>query len=568
MRAKKHLSPLGLALVSAMRFAAIAIPATLWLMSCQRSSSMPPPAPSPAQEARVAGRYLPFFDELVEQIKKQHVFAPSYDQIMGGTFAEAVVPVLRARMAAARDRSEAIAVIAQLQNSIRDGHCRYEAPADVHGSELSLGLGLHAIFEKTAQGSQPIVRVAEHTPSRSHGDGAAVPEALPVGSRLTGIDGVEVGAWLAAHRFATNILEPNIALQRTADSIVVDFSDRSELAAGARRTLAFVRPDGIPGQLTLSFGESEDEEEDGPSVDHPPPTSAISCDAAIPHPYGAGYALTATGVFLCVYTPVRGPKVPIVRYLSFYYSDGRRRSAAILRQIKVDHQILKTALVGAQGVILDLHKNNGGNNPFLFFRWFAKKPWSHEVVRTRVVPELPEAQLRELFEADRLKEYRAAQKSGKPFIESRFLCLPPTDQPKAEPRCDDVPPSDSEQVTPALVAVIVGPQCLSSCDSFALSWSRFREGPLVGRQPMHAYTVQRRKFALTGPKGESLGQFCVGMSSSHLGSERPIEGEPIKLDVEIPDRFENRDTWVYEAVEQATKLLLRSAGNRMLAAPG
>lgn len=512
-------------------------------------------------ETRAAGRYLPFFDQLVMQIGKQHMFAPSYEQIMGGTFTEAVVPALRSRMAAARDRKEAIPVIAQLQNAIRDGHCRYQPPADVHRTVLSLGLSLHAVFSKTGETLRPVVRVAKYAPQKSHGDRDAVQRAIPIGSLLTGIDGVEVGAWFAAHPNETNLLVPAIALQRTADSIVGAFSDTTGLAPGSRRTLSFLRPDGTAGQVTLSFAEMDDEDEDEPSIDRPPATSAISCDAATPNPYGPGYRLTATGVFLCVYSPIRGPNVPIVRYLSFYYTDGNRGSAAVLRQVKVDHELLKRSLLGAQGVVLDLHENFGGNNPFLFFRWFAKKPWSHELVRRRVLHDASEAQLREMnLEADLKKEYVAAQKVGKPFVESRFLCLPPIDNPRAELRCDDVPPVASEQVTSARVAVIVGPRCFSSCDTFALAWSRFGQGPIVGRQPSHAYTVQRHQFALTGPEGEDLGKFCVGLTSSYLGSERSIEGEPIKLDVETPDRFENRDSWINEAVEQATKLLLSGGG--------
>jgi hypothetical protein len=105
------------------------------------------------------------------------------------------------------------------------------------------------------------------------------------------------------------------------------------------------------------------------------------------------------------------------------------------------------------------------------------------------------------------------------------------------------------------VALVVGPDCASSCDTWSITWSAFHLGPVVGKQPMHAYTVNRLPIHVSGPESEDLGTMRVALSESELKNGVTIEGEPLALDWEAPDTFETRKTWVREAVEQAQKRL-------------
>jgi hypothetical protein len=213
-------------------------------------------------------------------------------------------------------------------------------------------------------------------------------------------------------------------------------------------------------------------------------------------------------------------------------------------------------------VILDVHENSGGLNPYLFASWFAQGPTTHPRLVTRVAPELPRAQVSSMFFSDDTSGYEAAQKRGDRFYESFFLC--------PHGRCEVDPPATSELVTKAPVALLVGPECRSTCDTLAFLWSNERLGPVVGRAPGASYTVHRHKIrvgelaAKAGLPSEDLGTFTVAMSASYVRG-KPLEGEPIALDWTAPDTFETRASWVSASAREAIRLL--RARNRAGSAP-
>jgi hypothetical protein len=319
---------------------------------------------------------------------------------------------------------------------------------------------------------------------------------------------------------------------------------------GTERKLGLSR-EGSEVDVAVVFDDANAFKQSSPSLDRPPPMAEVGCDSASPSPEYGDYTLSATGVNVCIYTQKASikPKVPIVRWVSFSYPG---RSPAALRAVKVDHDLLKKELAGAAGVILDLHENHGGNNPFLFLGWFAKKPLGHQVVRVKVVPGLDDGQLDDVFFGDpkKIDDYRAALAGGKPFVESGFLCEPGA--------CDGVAPKAAERVTDAPVAVLTGAGCVSSCDTFALTWKASGLGLIAGEQPNHAYTVSRLPIRLKGPNNEALGEFKVAISSSYVaGSESPIEGEPFALDWVAPHTFETRSTWIKLAVDDLRRRLIK-----------
>lgn len=513
------------------------------LPACAGASPAPapgPPAPevpavaSTAPAAPPAPRYTAVFDELVRRIERDHVFAPGYARDVGHAFRDEV-PRLREEFERAADRTAALVALRHLQNSLRDAHCHLDPPGDLPRRRLKLGVRLWAGGTAKA----PEVRVVE----------VADPEAkaaLSPGDRVVSVDGTPVAAWVAAHPFETASLPPDRWLADTIARIALAELPWSTVREGDARVLGVVH-EGSPRDVTLRFRRRFPEAAE-PDLDHPPPMAKVDCDARAPIDYG-DYALAAMGVNVCVYQPRKParPRVPVVRYPSFDYRGPPEQS---LRMVRVDHEVLARELRDADGVVLDVHDNHGGNNPFLFAGWFSPGPWDHERTITKVVPGLDAATISEvMFGEDHVQGYLDAQKAGQPTFVTRFLCAPG--------RCDRVSPPSSERVTRAPVALVTGPGCVSSCDTLALVWATFHLGPVLGKQPAHAYTVNRLPIHVAGPASEDLGRLRLALSRSELREGVPIEGEPLPLDWEAPSTFEGRETWVRQAVEEAKKRLVK-----------
>jgi hypothetical protein len=474
------------------------------------------------------------FDALVKRIERDHVFPPRYVRDVGHPWA-ADVPRLREEFAGAANRADALVALRHLQNSLRDAHCALDAPADLHRQRLRLGLRIWSGGSLEA----PDVRVTELL------DPDLKSQVAP-GDAVVSVDGAPLAQWLAAHPFETNVLSPSGALEETAAAIVRVTLPWSAVKEGEVRVLRVVH-DGQPRDVTFHFRRSFPESE-GPDLDHPPPMAKVDCDASSPATYG-DYALSAMGVNVCVYKAVhpKGARDAIVRFLSFYYQGVD--PAQQLRMVKTDHDLLARTLRDVDGVVLDVHENHGGNNPFIFLGWFSAGPWDHERVVTRVDPGLGTAEIADLFWGnDRdVSAYVEAQKAGRATIESRFLCRVGSCVGETAPA--------AERVTRAPVALVVGPDCMSSCDTIALTWSAFHLGPLLGEQPMHAYTVNRLRIHVSGPEAEDLGALRVAASESELQGGATVEGEPLTLDWEAHETFDTRRTWVRDAVEEAKRRL-------------
>jgi hypothetical protein len=502
----------------------------------QRAPAVKPPPP-PAVVARspppAAPRYAKTFDELVAQIERDHVFAPAFARDVGHDW-HADLPRLRDELVHARDRAEALVALYHLQNSLRDGHCYLDPPAGMRRDVLRLPVELWSGGTLAAPDVR-VVRVAD--PALA---------GIAAGDAVAGVDGTPVAAWLAAHPFETRATAPGRALAETVGRIARVELPWSAIRDGDARTLTVIH-DGAPHDVALRFGRGgPGGPGGGPDLDHPPAMAQVDCG---PIDYG-DYALAGVGINACVYLPKRAtrPKIAIVHYVSFLYQlDEPGRT---LRAVKADHDLLVRDLRGADGVVLDLHENNGGNNPFMFLGWFTTGPWDHPRIVIKVDPALDKSVVERTFFDDRdVAGYEAAQAARQPTYASRFLC-------NREP-CTHVTAPASERVTTAPVALVVGPACASSCDTFALTWSAFKLGPVVGKQPVHAYTVIRLPIPVAGPDREDLGTFRVALSQSEIRDGTSIEGEPIALDWEAPDTFETRGSWVRAAVDEAAKRLGR-----------
>jgi len=494
----------------------------------------PAPAPPATAPARARGAFVPIVDELVAAVRRHHVFFEGHAAVFEGS-----LPRLRAEAAAAETDAEGMVAIAHLQRSLRDRHCHLSPPAGVRAARLGLGLSLHTEREP---GGRVRVRVEAIKDPGLEG-------RVKVGDELLTVDGAPVEAWLADHPFESSAANPAVHLAETANAIVTQIAPWTITKEGDLRRLGLA----AAGELALPFRRPfrYERAESAPDIDAAPPMASVSCteDGKVPY---AGYELASLGVNYCTYRPKGGDAARagtrIVRFLSFMYPASD--PAAQLRWVRVDHDGLARDLAGAKRVILDIHENHGGNNPFVFLSWFAGKPWQHQRVSVRTSPDFGEEEVRQLLFGNGAltRRYLEAAKRGDAWLSYPFLCDGDAcDGPRG--------PRPAERVTQAPVAVVTGPECTSSCDAIAAIWSAYGMGPIVGKQPMHGFTTVRRELPVRGPDGKSLGLFRIALSSEALPGRPALEGAPIRLDWEAPETFATRETWLDAAVAEATSRL-------------
>lgn len=488
-----------------------------------------------AEAAAPRASYAALFDALAPRIEKHHVFADGRR-----AFWDAQKAALRRELAEATSREEALVALRHLQLALGDRHCNLGSPTDLKPRRLKLGLETHAVRGEHG----PIVRVSEVSDP-------GLEKTLSVGDEIVAVDGVSMADYVARHPFESNALNPEAALNETANSAVNQLLPWSTVKEGDKRTLR-IRHEGKLTEHELTFRRPfrYAKKSEALEIDDSPDMAKISCTQEKRPPY-AGYRVAAIGANVCVYRPTnpRAGEPPIVRFLSFMYDINHGDDDATLRTIRSDHDMLKVNLTKDARVILDLHENHGGMNPFVFLSWFAKGPWGHERVHVNVSSAFTEDETRSfLWGNDELvAEYQKSLAEGKSELSYSFLC-------KGKD-CDRKGPRPAELVTTKPVAVLTGQECTSSCDAFSAIWGAFHLGPVVGKQPMHGFTTVRHASPLVGPDNRDMGRFTIALSWEGFEGKGSLEGRPIALDWEAPEAFETRETWVDDAIQRARKLL-------------
>jgi hypothetical protein len=487
--------------------------------------------------AASAPSYAETFDTLARWVEEHHVFAEGRR-----AFWDAHKGELRRELADAHTREAALAALPHVQHALGDRHCNLRPPTDANPHYLALGVEVHA----SRDSGRPVVRV-------SGVKDPALGDRVAVGDLITAIDGVPTEAWVDQHPFETNALNPVVALQETAEAAVGVLVPWTTLRENAVRTLRLARG-GKTSEEKLVFRRPHRFEirEGQLDIDDGPEMAKITCTQADRAPY-AGYELDVVGNNLCVYrAKATATQPPIVRFLSFNYDLDHGSDDAALRAIRVDHDLLVRALAKDARVILDIHENHGGMNPFLFVSWFARAPWGHELVRVHVSDAFSEDDVRTFLWGDDalVAKYAEAKAAKRSEMTYPFLCKAAS--------CDRVGPRPSELVMTkpgAMTALVTGSSCTSSCDAISAMWSSFALGPIVGKQPMHGFTSVRHAVAVLGPDQRDMGRFSIALSSEGFAGKPPLEGRPIRLDWEAPEAFETRDSWLDDAVREATRRL-------------
>lgn len=479
--------------------------------------------------------WVALFDGLADRIEAHHQFADAVKAAWPARRA-----LLRKEFDAVTTREEALVALAHAQAALGDRHCWLSPPTDLRRQRLSLGLRL---FAETG-GAVRVDRVLAKD----------LADRVAEGDEVVAVDGTPIQAFLASHPLESNSLNSAVARAETARAISDATLPWSRVKPGDERTLRLRRA-GAERDVALRFRRPSDWEDQDKELDFDdaPAMAAVGCRDDKEPPYAA-FELQTVGTNLCVYRPKDGRKnTRLVRWVSFRYQGEDGTDA--LRAARADHDLLARELRGAGAVILDVHENHGGNNPFVFLSFFAQKPWDHQQIQIHVSPAFSEDEVRQfLFGSPTYTaRYRAAAAAGKREDSWPFLCNR-DGKPVVDGTCEAVGPRPSELVTKAPVAIVTGPECTSSCDSLVADWAAFRMGPVVGQQPAHGFTSVRHSFPLVGPDGRDLGSFRIALSrEGYPRAGRMLEGAPIDLDWEAPSTFETRRTWVDLAVAEARR---------------
>jgi hypothetical protein len=490
-------------------------------VSAQVAVGVAPPSQAPARS------YTDVLHELLAITHDIHQFAPGHNR-PSPSFEEEL-PAIEAAFRAATTRVEAIRAVRAFQNALRDDHCTYRAPRDLTTHSLDLGIDL--FIEPFGDGLKVFIEKV---------DPIVPPGLVSVGDEILSIDGQALSTFAFSHRLDTNAGTHTGVWRGALERISTAVAPIDKEEVGTKRVLRLRGVDQKEHQATLAFVDSHDLKNESPrfSLDEAKSVTKLRCAPKDDPAYGP-YELTAAGFNVCVYESKSAPyrDYPIVRFPSFYYADATPDNSQLMRSVHGDWEILRHHLSGKRrGVLLDVRENQGGNNPFIFLSWFTDKPLTHERVHLKVAKGLPEGPLRRmLFGGDKVyRAYRDAESKSQPYLESFFLC------DKGD--CEHEKPAQGQQVTSATVAMLIGPECVSSCDTFALAFEHDHLGPLVGEQPASAFTVNRYSFHVEGLAHEDLGDIQLAAAYSTIGhdSETSIEGAPRHLDVEVRARFSSR----------------------------
>lgn len=465
-------------------------------------------------------------------VRAYHVFTPRIDANLGRTW-DAELPILEREFATADSPSALTTAIGHFVNSLHNPHCWYNAP------QRPVALTPGFVLEAEWTGSSAKFFVSEVLEGASQGK-------PKVGDELVSVDGVPARELLEQLRFESSANNWRGIAHDVAEWLSSPRTWTSTKEEGGTSDWVFApRDGGNPYPVRTTYVRRTRSE--GRRSEHAIAYDGDDCLGRPPRRYGP-YELRSRGVNVCLYTS-RDPRFrdfPIVRQVSFDYG-----STSLVR---ADYHALKEALGAlprARGVILDLRDNGGGNNPNWFMDWWAAGPYVDRMVRLRLVDDL--AGEGKLERVNALGEHAAtylralaARAPGQSFTRDEpFFCRTAA--------CDDdnryVP---KHRVTEAPVALLVGPGCVSSCDSLAQLFDENDFGPLIGEPTAVGYTAFRYRHDIRTERGEDLGFATLALSFEVSGkTKEPLEAAPLHLDYPVDRTVANRSSYDALLVERA-----------------
>ena len=495
----------------------------------------------PGEAARLA-----LFASLVDVIREHHVFnepphTPDSDW-------ETSLPSIEAEFRDAEDLVSLHIALRHLANSLRNPHSYFSAGAairDLPSMTLTPGFRLKA-------------EVIEGSPRLYLGSIEDGSLGVAPGDVLIAVDGVEnpVDTYsLESHQNYSYGIARGVARHlssaRTSQS-------RFRLGETTRWTFG-PRSGGEPVEIETRWKERERKR-------RPSDFSALeyegdACGTLSARNYGPGYRRTAVGLNYCLYVSDHPDfeAFPVVRHFSFMYIPPGYTTDEYhtMRAEWYGLSAHLTALEYVEGIVLDLQDNTGGFSPNLFLSWWATKSWETGYGHTRASSALLEEPLASAAfrRSSQLESYRSQLSATPP--DADFLAPQPWDP---TPGGSAIRTPD-RRVIDRPVALLVGPDCMSSCDTLSLIWSRNDMGPLVGERTAAAYTTVRLRLPVK-VGGLELGTLPLAISYETMGEDpASIEAVPVPLTVSIPHTFDNTESYSADLVSAAIDALQKRTPN-------
>ena len=508
-----------------MSLRALGAAALLTLMAACGAPARPiasrgPPIAAPKKEPSL-------FETLVADVRAHHVFSEQTQKNLGRRWEEAL-PVLEREFAEAKTDAALTVALTHFVSSLHDAHCSF----DPDGPAKVVALGVRADVEwKDGKPRFYISRVDDANKDR-----------VAPGDAIRSIDGVAerdlVAHFLDVSRqnnlrsVALDVAE-HLTRRRSTSSLTAE-GDVSRWVVASSKTHA-------DEMLTLTWTKASRHEVsfDEFAIDYERPW----CSTLAARGYGP-YEVTVRGMNFCVYASQVEPykSHPIVRQFSFLYLSSEGETEHAQHRVRADHDLLARELgrLAPKGVLLDLRDNHGGNDPNWFMDWYGSGPYVDRFVLERLAPDLDTPDKLEAVGAGYVKEYLKELHDRTPdqtFMKPRpFFC-------KGDDCAWDNRYVPAHRVTKAPVALLVGPRCVSSCDSVAQLFAENHFGPLVGEPTAAAYTTNRIHRPIV-VHGKTLGTMNLAFTREISGkTHEPIEAVPLAIDVPIDRTFENRDAY-------------------------
>jgi peptidase S41-like protein len=473
---------------------------------------------------------LAIYQDLLKATRKYHVFAKQTEQNLGIKWEDQLAR-LEKEFAGIKSRADLLRALNHFANSLHNPHCYYNSPD--RPSYLTPG------FEISVEwiDNKPSFYVAKITDQD-------LEKRIQPGDRLVSYQSVAAEDFLSTFNTESN----GNHWRSIARDIAGFFSQQSAHRHGplTQAEWGFQRP-GSDQVVTI---QAKWKAQKGPGyrgefgLDY----DSDSCAGLPKRNYGAGYAIEHKGANYCIYTTSQGPakSYPIVRQFSFSYS-GRNS----FNTLKADHYNLKKvlgSLAGAKAVILDLRDNRGGNNPNWFLDWWAPASYKSYMVYTRLHQDFDsQDKLRQAhitgWGPPHFKIYLEAL--AKKSAEAQFMEPRPFFCPTPDCKGFDNLYRPKNQVTKLPVAMLVGPRCVSSCDSVVHTFREYDFGPVVGQAGSAGFTIARLQHKVRHPQsGEQLGFVALAFSYETSGKT----GQKLEAVVVDPHRvveptFANRDRY-------------------------
>lgn len=463
------------------------------------------------------------FEKLVTDIRAYHLFPDAWPMERWA----AELPALEREVMAALDRSALLVALSHVADSLRDGHLAF-TPA---GGWSNPGIAVLPVS---------FFQTGSALAARFFVDKAAPDTGLAVGDELVRYDGIEAAALFAHFAPELDRASPAARTARLNELLQWRRTETHPGILGSAVTMRVKRGDQFVDAAPVF----------APNLPPPDPNSDPPVCASQHRDYGAGYELARVSEHLCLYRGVsaRTSRYPIVRNTTFFYG---RNGAIDYAAIEQDHELVRAFLAAMPhlaGVLLDLRDNAGGHHSDLFLPWYLAGPYPRTVRWVRLHRQLLD--LARLTQALRstwaAEEYvRRAATGEKWWVEAN------------ECNSDECPPMPNALVTTAHIAVLVGPRCRSSCDTFVNVWSERHAGPSIG-QPAAAMLTSDRYPLDVRLGDETLGQLTVALSGVRA-TERDawLEGNPGPVDEPVEPSWPAAD-YEQKMIDVAIRALKRA----------